>query len=107
MHKKFNFYCVKNVDKSDKFCREWFRRLKSGYFSVEDQVRLGKSKKFEDEELEILLNEDSCQTQKEFVKNIVNYSTSYFEITQSCGIHPKARQLGAVRIETERYRKTI
>ena len=43
---------------TDKSCREWFRRFKDGDFSVEDKPRCGESKKFEDKELEALLDED-------------------------------------------------
>ena len=48
---------------TDKSCREWFRRFKDGDFSVEDKPRSGQPKKFEDKELEALLEED--QSQKE------------------------------------------
>ena len=37
---------------SEPSCREWFRKFKSGDFSVEDIERPGQPKKFEDEELE-------------------------------------------------------
>jgi len=43
---------------TDKSCREWFRRFKDGDFSVEDKPRFGQPKKFEDKELEALLEED-------------------------------------------------
>lgn len=46
-------------------CRKWFARFKSGNFGLEDGERPGQPKKFEDEELEELLAEDSCQTQEE------------------------------------------
>ena len=42
-------------------CRDWFRRFKNNDFDVEDKERSGTPKKFEDEELEALLHEDSCQ----------------------------------------------
>ena len=48
---------------TDKSCREWFWRFKDGDFSVEDKPRSGQPKKFEDKELEALLEED--QSQKE------------------------------------------
>ena len=48
---------------TDKSCREWFRRFKDGDLSVEDKPRSGQPKKFEDKELEALL-EDQSQTQK-------------------------------------------
>jgi len=50
---------------TDKSCREWFRRFKNDDFSVEDKPRSGQPKKFEDKELEALLDEDPCQTQEE------------------------------------------
>jgi len=55
---------------SDKSCREWFRKFKNGDFSVEDKERSGQPKKFEDEELETLLDQDSCQTQGELAKTL-------------------------------------
>jgi len=52
----------------DKSCREWFRRFKDEDFSVENKLRSGQPKKFEDKELEALLEED--QTQEEFVESL-------------------------------------
>lgn len=46
-------------------CFEWFQRFKNGDFDIKDKERPGQSKKFEDEELEALLDEDSCRTQEE------------------------------------------
>lgn len=39
-------------------CENWFKRFKSGDFDVQDKPRTGGPKKFEDEELEQLLDED-------------------------------------------------
>lgn len=55
---------------SDKSCREWFRRFKNGNFSVEDKERPGQPKKFEDAELEELLDQDPCQTQQELAGSL-------------------------------------
>ena len=55
---------------SDKTCREWFRRFKSGDFSVEDKERSGQPQKFEDDELEALLDPDPCQTQTELAESL-------------------------------------
>jgi histone-lysine N-methyltransferase SETMAR len=55
---------------SVRMCQEWFARFKSGDFDVEDKERPGQVKKFEDEELEALLDEDSCQTQEELAKSL-------------------------------------
>jgi len=55
---------------TDKSCREWFRRFKDGDFNVEDKPRSGQSKKFEDKELEALLEEDQSQTQEELAESL-------------------------------------
>jgi len=43
---------------TDKSCREWFRHFKDGDFSGEDKPHSGQPKKFEDKELEALLEEE-------------------------------------------------
>ncbi|EGI70038.1 Mariner Mos1 transposase, partial [Acromyrmex echinatior] len=55
---------------TDKSCREWFRRFKDGDFNVEDKPRSGQSKKFEDKELEALLEENQNQTQEELAESL-------------------------------------
>jgi len=51
---------------SERSCREWFQKFKNGEFDVEDKERSGRPKVYEDAELEdALLDENSCQTQKE------------------------------------------
>lgn len=50
---------------SETTCHDWFRRFKDGDFHVDDRSREGRPKTFEDAELEALLDEDPCQTQKE------------------------------------------
>jgi len=55
---------------TDKSCREWFRRFKDGDFSVEDKRRSGQPKKFEDKEIEALLEEDQSQTQEELAESL-------------------------------------
>ena len=53
---------------TDKSCREWFRCFKDGDFSVEDKPRSRQPKKFEDKELEALLEENQSQTQEELAE---------------------------------------
>ena len=53
---------------TDKSCREWFRRFKDEDFSVEDKPRSGQPKKFEDKELEALLEEDQSQMQEKLAE---------------------------------------
>lgn len=51
-------------------CEYWFRRFKCGDFDTEDKERPGQPPKFEDEKLEALLDEDPCQTLKEFASTL-------------------------------------
>lgn len=55
---------------SIKTCEYWFRRFKSGDFDTNDKEREGRPSKFEDAELESLLDEDSCQTQDELAETL-------------------------------------
>jgi len=50
---------------SERSCREWFQKFKNGEFDIEDKECSGRPKVYEDAELEALLDEDSCQAQKE------------------------------------------
>ena len=54
---------------AERTCQKWFTRFKSSYFGLEDEERPGQPKKFEDEELEALLDEDCCQTQGELAES--------------------------------------
>ena len=54
----------------ERTCEKWFARFKSGDFGLEDEERPGQPKKFEDEELEALLDEDCYQTQEELAKSL-------------------------------------
>lgn len=58
-------------------CEYWFRLFKSGDFDIKDKERPRQSKKFEDEELEALLDEDSCS------RIVGNHSSSHFKTTES------------------------
>ena len=46
----------------------WFAQFKSGDFGWEDEELPGQAKKFEDKELESLLDEDCGQTQEELAE---------------------------------------
>ena len=50
---------------SETTCRDWFRRFKDGDFYVEDCPCAGRRKTFENDKLEELLDNDTCQTQEE------------------------------------------
>ena len=66
---------------SERTCREWFQRFKNGNFDVEDRHNGGREKVFEDAELEVLLEQDSCQNQEELARHwiIGSDSTSHFK----------------------------
>lgn len=51
-------------------CKDWFRRFKAGDFDVEDKERPGLPKKFEDIELQELLNENAAQTQQQLAEQL-------------------------------------
>lgn len=51
-------------------CFEWFNRFKNGDYCIKDKERPGQPKKFEDEDLKTLLNEDSCQTQEQLAESL-------------------------------------
>ena len=51
-------------------CEKWFARFKSGDFGLEGEERPGQTKMFEYEELEAILDEDCCHTQKEVAKSL-------------------------------------
>ncbi|KAG5327665.1 MOS1T transposase, partial [Pseudoatta argentina] len=53
---------------SNTTCRDWFRRFKNNDFELEDKERSGAPKKFQDKELEQLLDEDPSQTLSELGK---------------------------------------
>ena len=50
---------------TQKTCERWFARFRNGDFDLEDKKRPGQPKKFEDAELQALLDENSCRTQQE------------------------------------------
>ena len=64
---------------AERTCQKWFARFKSSDFGLEDEECPGQHKKFEDEELEALLDKDCCQTQEELAerKRKVNNKKSF------------------------------
>ena len=55
---------------AERTCQKWLARFKSGDFGLEDEERPGQPKKFIDEELEALLDEDCCQTQEDLAESL-------------------------------------
>lgn len=50
---------------SETTCRDWFKCFKNNDFDIEDKEHFGAPRQFVNEELEALLQEDSCQTLSE------------------------------------------
>jgi len=62
-------------------CFEWFKKFKSGDFNVRNEERGKPPKKFEDSELQALLDEDDTQTQQQLADQLnVTREPSPFEI---------------------------
>lgn len=55
---------------SETVCRDWFRRFRSGDCDVNDKHRPGQMKKFEDAQLQALLDENPAQTLKELAQQL-------------------------------------
>lgn len=70
--------------------RRWFTKFRDGNFNLEDDPRPGPEKQFEDEELQALLDENPCQTQKELAEQL--------EVTQ-VAISNRLHALGKIQKE--------
>lgn len=55
---------------SQKTCERWFYQFKMGDFNVNDKEHPGPSKKFEDTDLQALLDEDDAQTQQQLADSL-------------------------------------
>ena len=81
---------------SERSCREWFQKFKNSEFDIEDKERSGRPKVYEDVELEALLDEDSCQTQKELALTLgVTQQTISYRL-KFIGNDSKSRELGSI-----------
>lgn len=73
-------------------CAEWFQRFKNGDFDVGDKERTGKPKKFDDQELKTLLDDESCHTQEELAKAL-NVSRS--------AVSRRLKRMGMIQTHSE------
>ena len=80
---------------SERTCQKWFSRFKSGDFGLEDEERPGQLKKFENEELEALLDKDCCQRHEELAGSLEVTQAAILKTFKSSRIHSKARKLGS------------
>lgn len=74
---------------SESTCREWFQRFKSGDYGVNDKERPGQPKKFEDHDLEALLEEDPSQTLKDLAETLKVTHVAVFKRLKTLGIIQK------------------
>jgi len=83
--------------------------LQNNDFDVESKVCSGAPRKFEDEELEALLHEDSYQTLAELAESLGIDHTIILKRNKFESIRndSKARTLDAVVVEAERRRTTF
>ena len=72
---------------AERTCKKWFARFKSGDFGLEVEESPGQLKKFEDEELEALLDEDCCQTQEDLAES---FGATQADISKHLKINGKA-----------------
>ena len=72
----FCFYLKKSAADYTSFIstRKYFRHYKKGDLDTEDKERPGQPKKFEDEDVEALLDQDPSQTQEELAERYFEFS---------------------------------
>jgi len=51
-------------------CRRWYKKFRQGDFNLEDEPRIGRPQKIEMNELQILLDINSAQTEKELAEQL-------------------------------------
>lgn len=66
-------------------CQEWFKRFKGGNFSIEKEERGRPPKKFENTDLQELLDEDSTRTQSELAELLQVHQTTISERLHAMG----------------------
>ena len=74
---------------SETTCRDWFRRFKNNNFGVEDKERSGAPKKFENKELEALLDQNSYQTLDELAESLRVDHTTVLKCLKALGMIQK------------------
>ena len=75
-------------------CETWFRQFKSGDFDLTDNDHPGAAKKFEDEELQALLDEDPTQSKQQLAQTLNVTRGAIFKRLKSHGKNPKVWKMG-------------
>jgi len=77
---------------SQKTCERWFQRFKIGDFYIADKEHGKPPKKYEDVELQALLDEDDSQTQRQLAEQL-SVRTSCFQLPLRDGKNSESRQM--------------
>ena len=75
-------------------CFEWFKKFKSGDFDVRNEECGKPPKKFEDSELQVLLDEDDVQTQQQLADQL-NVTREAVSIREIHGKNPEDGKMGS------------
>jgi len=77
-------------------CFEWFKKFQSGDFDVRNEERGKSPKKFEDSELQALLDEDDAQTQEQLADQLnVIVTRSHLHTFEIHGKDPEEGKMGS------------
>ena len=82
-------------------CETWFRQFKSGDFDLTDNEYPGAAKKFEDEELQALLDKDPTQSQQQLTQTLNVSRGAICQRLKANGKIPKVWKMGTT--PTERW----
>ena len=63
-------YKIAHVESHGEHVLEWFKKFKSGDFDVRNEERRRPPKKFEDSDLQALLDDDDAQTQQQLADQL-------------------------------------
>ena len=83
-------------------CFEWFKKFRSGNFDARNEERGRPPKKFQDSELQALLDEDDAQTQQQLADqlNVTREAVLFHDCLDSCNCLPLMNKNIRGRIET-------
>jgi len=108
-------------------CEYWFRRFKSGDFDLKNTERSGQAKKFQDAELQALLDENSTRTLEElaealnvsksiisdstqwerFKKKTNGFHTNYLNCVQQIGQSKSYNHLHFIAFSTQKKKEAV
>ena len=90
---------------SDTICRDWFRRFKNNDFKLEDKESSGAPKKFEDKELDEILDEDRSQMLAELGKTLQVDESTYLKRIKVLGMIQKQGLWGTYELKPRNVKR--